>query len=129
MDGKRTYERIPDLFILEEKSEAETKKNRATLNKVEKLRKQRIREIQKKDVPDKYVETCENKPVMLFDWMDEFYTLQKNRGIRQLCAITSAKRFLNLYTENIALEKIDKAFCIGFSNFLKTCYKTSNDPV
>lgn len=52
LDGKRTYERIPDLFILEEKSEVETKKNRATLNKVEKLRKQRIREIQKNAVPD-----------------------------------------------------------------------------
>ena len=88
--------------------------------------KQRIREIQKNAVPNKYVETCEDKPVMLFDWMDEFYTLQKNRGLRQLGAITRAKRFLTLYTEDIALNKIDKAFCIGFSNFLKTGYKTSN---
>ena len=126
LDGKRTYERIPDLFILEEKSEADNKKNRATLNKVEKLRKQRIREIQKNAVPNKYLETCEDKPVMLFDWMNEFYTLQKNRGLRQLGAITRAKRFLTLYTDDIALNKIDKAFCIGFSNFLKTGYKTSN---
>ena len=66
LDGKRTYERIHDLFILEEKSEADTKKNRATLNKVEKLRKQRIREIQKNAVSNKYVETVEDKTVMLF---------------------------------------------------------------
>ena len=126
LDGKRTYERIPDLFIIEEKSETETKKNRATLNKVEKLRKQRIREIQKNAVPNKYVETVEDKTVLLFDWMDEYYTIQKNRGLRQLVVVARAKRFLTLYSKDIPLNKIDKAFCIGFSNFLKTGYKMSN---
>lgn len=46
-NGKRTYERLPDLFLLVETDDNSIRKNRATLNKVEKLRKQRTKELQK----------------------------------------------------------------------------------
>ena len=54
-NGKRTYERLPDLFLLVETDDNSIRKNRATLNKVEKLRKQRTKELQKNPVPDKYI--------------------------------------------------------------------------
>lgn len=38
-NGKRTYERLPNLFLLVETDDNSIRKNRATLNKVEKLRK------------------------------------------------------------------------------------------
>lgn len=37
-NGKRTYERLPNLFLLVETDDNSIRKNRATLNKVEKLR-------------------------------------------------------------------------------------------
>ena len=54
-NGKRTYERLPNLFLLVETDDNSIRKNRATLNKVEKLRKQRTKELQKNPVPDKYI--------------------------------------------------------------------------
>ena len=36
-NGKRTYERLPNLFLLVETDDNSIRKNRATLNKVEKL--------------------------------------------------------------------------------------------
>ena len=43
-NGKRTYERLPNLFLLVETDDNSIRKNRATLNKVEKLRKALVRE-------------------------------------------------------------------------------------
>lgn len=42
-NGKRTYERLPNLFLLVETDDNSIRKNRATLNKVEKLRKAQFR--------------------------------------------------------------------------------------
>ena len=124
-NGKRTYERLPDLFLLVETDDNSIRKNRATLNKVEKLRKQRTKELQKNPVPDKYISIKDTgqSPIMLSSWMDQYYTIQKNRGVRELSKITRTKKFLLTYSEDLELCQIDKSFCIGFSNYLKTEYK------
>lgn len=127
-NGKRTYERLPDLFLLVETDDNSIRKNRATLNKVEKLRKQRTKELQKNSIPDKYISIKDTgqSPIMLSSWMDQYYTIQKNRGVRELSKITRTKKFLLTYSEDLELCQIDKSFCIGFSNYLKTEYKMSD---
>lgn len=60
---------------------------------------------------------------MLSTWMDQYYTIQKNRGVRELSKITRTQKFLLTYSEDLELCQIDKSFCIGFSNYLKTEYK------
>ena len=124
-NGKRTYERLPDLFLLVETDDNSIRKNRATLNKVEKLRKQRTKELQKNPVPDKYISIKDTgqSPIMLSTWMDQYYTIQKNRGVRELSKITRTQKFLLTDSEDLELCQIDKSFCIGFSNYLKTEYK------
>lgn len=85
-NGKRTYERLPNLFLLVETDDNSIRKNRATLNKVEKLRKQRTKELQKNPVPDKYISNKDTgqSPIMLSSWMNQYYTIQKDRGVRAL---------------------------------------------
>ena len=127
-NGKRTYERLPDLYLLVETDDNSIRKNRATLNKVEKLRKQRTKELQKNPVPDKYISIKDTgqSPIMLYSWMDQYYTIQKDRGVRELSNITRTKKLLLTYSEDLELCQIDKSFCIGFSNYLKTEYKMSD---
>ena len=82
-NGKRTYERLPDLFLLVETDDNSIRKNRATLNKVEKLRKQRTKELQKNPVPDKYISIKDTgqSPIMLSSWTVSYTHLPVSRNL------------------------------------------------
>ena len=129
LDGKRTYERLPDLFLLPETSESNVKKNKATINKAEKLRKHRLKEIQQQIKSEKEsnihpASVDEPQGTMLFDWIKRYCEIQKSRGIRSLADCKRLTRYLGLYNKNVPLVDIDKDYCLGFIDFLRNGYKT-----
>lgn len=127
-NGKRTYERIPDLFMLMEIDDASIKKNKATLNKAEKLRKRRMHELQNQSQKQgKYIQSEESKQSLtLADWMDQYHEIQKKRGVRNLSHIKRVKTLLQQYDNAVTLGDIDKNFCLGFVDFLRTSYTCAN---
>jgi integrase len=123
--GKRTYERIPDLYIIPEDSEAAIKKNKATLNKAEKIRKQRQKEINQSKTETAETHPTEGK-MLLSEWIAKFTEIQKARGIRSMRDIVRLTRFVALYNKDIPLVDVDKAYCLGFINFLRCEYTMEN---
>ena len=127
-NGKRTYEHISDIFMLMETDDSSIKKNKATLNKVEKLRKKRMRELRTQPQShNKYIHTEEAKPSLkLSDWMDRYYEIQKKRGVRNIANIIRVKSLLLQFDADATLDGIDKNFCLGFVDFLRTGYICAN---
>jgi integrase len=125
LNGKRTYERIHDLFIIPEDSDAAIKKNKATLNKVEKIRKQRQKEINQSKIDVVETQTDTGK-ILLSEWIAKFTEIQKARGIRSTQDLTRIARYIRLYGKDIPLVDVDKAYCLGFIDYLRSEYTMPN---
>jgi integrase len=131
LSGKRTYERIPDLYIIPEVDEASVKKNRATLNKVEVMRRHRQAEINKalaeakaeadKEAQSKFVDY--NK-MTISEWLVRYKDIQKARGMRSIEVLDGITRLISLYNGDVLLKKVDKDYCLGFIDFLRNKYTT-----
>jgi integrase len=129
LDGKRTYERIPDLYIIPEVDEAAVKKNRATLNKVEKMRRHRQAEIKKaqaeaKAEADKKVQAqlVDYDKMTISEWLVRYKEIQIARGVRSTGDFDQISRLISLYDGNTPLKKVDKNYCMGFIYFLRCKY-------
>jgi integrase len=125
LNGKRTYERIPNLFIIPEDSDAAIKKNKATLNKAEKIRKQRQKEINQSKIDIVETQTDTGK-ILLSEWIAKFTEIQKARGIRSTQDLTRIARYIRLYGKDIPLVDVDKAYCLGFIDYLRSEYTMPN---
>lgn len=133
VDGKRSYERVPDLFILPEVDDESIRKNKAVLNKIEKIRKHRLNEIyeqlkgadEKESVNAEEVAASSHK-MMLSEWISEFYNIQKARGIHSLRRVAYLAKHLSMYGKDILLADIDKEYCLGFIEHLRSDYKKEN---
>jgi integrase len=125
LNGKRTYERIPNLFIIPEDSDAAIKKNKATLNKAEKIRKQRQKEINQSKIDVVETQTDTGK-ILLSEWIAKFTEIQKARGIRSTQDLTRIARYIRLYGKDIPLVDVDKAYCLGFIDYLRSEYTMPN---
>lgn len=128
IEGKRSYERLPDLVLIPETDGKSIRKNDATLKKAEVICRRRNREL-KKEIPDnKYVQPQEpEKPQLtLLKWIDQYHEIQKNRGVRNLGFINRLRKLLELFHDDIPLTDVDKQFCLDFINFLKNNYKTKS---
>lgn len=125
LNGKRTYERIPNLFIIPEDSDAAIKKNKATLNKAEKIRKQRQKEINQSKIDVVETQTDTDK-MLLSEWIAKFTEIQKARGIRSTQDLTRIARYIRLYGKDIPLVDVDKAYCLGFIDYLRSEYTMPN---
>lgn len=132
LEGKRTYERLPDLVLVPETDQKSIKKNDATLKKAEVICRKRNRQL-KKELPDnRYVlsQGAEASPLTLFGWIDKYREIQKNRGVRNLGIIKRLRDLLGLFHDDLPLADVDKQFCLDFINFLKNDYKTkSGNPI
>ena len=153
LGGKRTYERLPDLVMLPELdesasavgalSEAERlaihkqnekiiKKNDITLRKAQKLCRQRNKELKAQIPANKYVqeESEYKQAMMLLGWMNKYYDIQKSRGVRNLYVIKRVMRTIVQYNkeklgmDDVALANVDKNYCIGYVDFLRSGYRT-----
>jgi integrase len=129
--GKRTYERIPDLFIIPEVDEAAIKKNRATLNKVEVMRRHRQAEINKvqaeaKAKADKQAQEqiSDYNNMTISEWLVHYKGIQIARGARSIGDFDKIARLISLYDGNTPLKKVDKNYCLGFIEFLRYKYTT-----
>jgi integrase len=125
LNGKRTYERIPNLFIIPEDSDAAIKKNKVTLNKAEKIRKQRQKEINQSKIDVVEAQTDTGK-ILLSEWIAKFTEIQKARGIRSTQDLTRIARYIRLYGKDIPLVDVDKAYCLGFIDYLRSEYTMPN---
>lgn len=126
IEGKRTYERLPDLVLIPEADEKSIRKNDATLKKAEVICRRRNREL-KKEIPDnKYVQPQEPEKTQLtlLKWIDKYLEIQKSRGVRNLSVIKRLRKLLELFHDDLPLTDVDKQFCLDFINFLKNDYKT-----
>ncbi len=128
IEGKRTYERLPDLVLVPETDEKSIKKNDAALKKAEVICRKRNRELKKEIPNNKYVQEPEPEAsqLTLLNWIDRFSEIQKSRGVRNLGFINRLRKLLELFHEDIPLTDVDKQFCLDFINFLKNDYKTKS---
>ena len=85
-EGKRTYERLPDLVLVPETDQKSIKKNDATLKKAELICRKRNRQLKKELPNNKYVQSqeAEAPQFTLFNWIDNYREIQKSRGVRNL---------------------------------------------
>lgn len=132
-EGKRTYERIPDLVMLPEDDDKSIAKNYSTLRKAQKILMQRLREFKKTMKSSRYELDVlpEEKPITLVEWMDRFHDIQKSRGVRDLSRITTTKKILLSDAKDgefrdIALKDVDKKVCLDFIDHLRCEYKGRN---
>jgi hypothetical protein len=131
LDGKRTYERIPDLYIIPEVDEAAVKKNRATLNKVEKMRRHRQAEIKKAQAEAKaeadkkaQAQLVDYDKMTISEWLVRYKEIQIARGVRSTGDFDQISRLISLYDGTTPLKKVDKNYCMGFIYFLRCKYTT-----
>ena len=126
IEGKRTYERLPDLVLVPETDQKSIKKNDATLKKAEVICRKRNRQLKKELPNNKYVQSQEADvpQLTLFNWIDKYREIQKSRGVRNLSIITRLMKLLELFHDDLPLTDVDKKFCLDFVNFLKNDYKT-----
>ena len=126
LEGKRTYERLPDLMLVPETDQKSIKKNDATLKKAEVICRKRNRQLKKELPASKYVQIqeAEESQLTLFNWIDKYREIQKSRGIRNLGIINRLRKLLGLFHDDLPLTDVDKHFCLDFINFLKNDYKT-----
>lgn len=132
IEGKRTYERLPNLVLVPETDQKSIRKNDATLKKAEVICRKRNRQL-KKELPDKkYVQSqeAEVSQLTLFNWIDRYREIQKSRDVRNLDIINRLRKLLGLFHDDLPLTDVDKQFCLDFINFLKNEYKTkSGNPI
>ena len=131
-EGKRTYERLPDLVLVPESDQKSIKKNDATLKKAEVICRKRNRQLKKELPNSKYVQSqeAEDPQLTLFNWIDKYREIQENRGVRNLSIIKRFRKLLELFHDDLPLTDVDKQFCLDFINFLKNEYKTkSGNPI
>jgi integrase len=124
LDGKRKYERLENLLILPETDAATCRQNAATLKQVEKLRKQRQKEIDAQLAQEDPIE--DSKLLMLSDWVEKFAEIQKARGVRTFKDFEKACRFLQGFGRDLPLNAVDKNYCLDFIDYLRCDYIQRN---
>ena len=118
-NGKRTYEYLK-LYIIPETDENARKQNEASMNAANKLKSKHIIEMTNGEAG---IEN-EKEKVFLLDWMETYKKNQEKRGKKDENQIKVAIRILRDYAgERMTLDRIDKAFCQGYIDYLLTEYR------
>lgn len=130
-NGKRTYERIPDLAVLPETDAKSGKANKAALKAAEKILKQRLREVKnteslEQEAINEAVARDIERPLLLTDWMQQYDEIQKRRGVRETGRISLLVKMFADYSPERALVHVDKNFLLGFIDYLKCGYIGKN---
>jgi integrase len=129
LNGKRTSERIPDLYLLPEDSAANIKKNQATIRMAKKICKERLKEVKSQNetagISPKHVAKVElPHKTTLYEWLDRYTEIQRSRGVRALSTVIRCVPFIRQYHEDLPLADVDKKFCLGFIDFIRD-YKST----
>ena len=122
-NGKRRYEFL-DLHLIPEHTTADRLRNEQTMRAANAIKAQRIIEVANEVAG---VTREAGKKVLLLDWLQNYprTQAQKSRSVLQQdqCACNVLKQYAGEHTR---LSDIDRAFCLGFINYLTHTYKSTN---
>ena len=117
-DGKRTYEYLK-MYIIPETDNNARKRNQVTMDAANAIKSKRIIELTNGEAG---IENREK--VFLLDWMNTYKENQAKRGKKDGNQISVTIRILKDYTgERMTMDRIDKAFCQDYLDYLMTEYR------
>ena len=117
-DGKRTYEYLK-MYIIPETDNNARKRNQATMDAANAIKSKRIIELTNGEAG---IENREK--VFLLDWMNTYKENQAKRGKKDGNQISVTIRILKDYAgERMTMDRIDKAFCQDYLDYLMTEYR------
>ena len=117
-DGKRTYEYLK-MYIIPETDNNARKRNQATMDAANAIKSKRIIELTNGEAG---IENREK--VFLLDWMNTYKENQAKRGKKDGNQIAVTIRILKDYAgERMTMDRIDKAFCQDYLDYLMTEYR------
>ena len=117
-DGKRTYEYLK-MYIIPETDNNARKRNQATMDAANAFKSKRIIELTNGEAG---IENREK--VFLLDWMNTYKENQAKRGKKDGNQISVTIRILKDYAgERMTMDRIDKAFCQNYLDYLMTEYR------
>ena len=125
-NGKRWYEFLK-LYLVQEvgaNKAAAKQQNKNTWEVAEAIKAQRYRALLNGDAE---LKNNTNNKLLLLDWMQTYKEQQQNRGKENDRLITATIAIIEAYTggKKVMLKDIDKAFCLGFINYVANEYVSS----
>ena len=123
-DGNRSYEYLK-MYLIPETDDNARRQNEATLVAANKIKADRIIEMTNGEAG---IKTQKDEPrVLLLDYMQTYKENQIKRGKKDWRQIDTAMHIIRVYAgENVTLDQIDKQFCKGYIEFLRTEPKIRN---
>ena len=120
-DGKRSYDYLK-MYLIPETDEHSRRQNEATIIAANKIKADRIIEMTNGEAG---IKTVKDEPkVLLLDYMQTYKENQIKRGNNDWRQIDTAMHIIRLYAgRNVTLDQIDKQFCKGYIEYLRTEYK------
>lgn len=123
-NGKRTYEFLK-LYLIPEIDEAAKVQNQNTMQAANAIKAQRMIELANGQAGIKANPMLAK--MKLTDWMQVYQKslIRDNKTFGS--AINNTIRMLDVYRVGVLLKDVDKAFCIGFIDYIRNKYRTSTD--
>ena len=120
-DGKRSYEYLK-MYIVPETDANSRRQNQATLAAANKIKAERIIGLTNGEAG---IKQAKDEPkVLLLDWMNTYLEKQKKRGKKDWRQILVAIKIIKaLSGEKLTLDKVDRAFCQRYIDYLITEYR------
>ena len=131
--GNRSYEFL-SLFLQPETDEKTVRKNAATMHKAEKIVKERLREWKRlQQFEDAAIISAEEKPIdpkemLLSDWMDAFYEIQKKAGVKNIDIIKRLQKITVDFDSEARLCDINRDYCLRFVDYLRSLKQKNGEP-
>jgi integrase len=120
-DGKRTYEYLK-MYLVPERDEMTKRQNEATLIAANTIKSKRIIDLANGEAGIKTEKDKEK--ILLLDWLKTFGENQQRRGKKDSYQIKVTMNIIKEYAgQKVTLDQIDKAFCQGYIDYLRTEYK------
>lgn len=119
-DGKRSYEFLK-LYLIPEVDEAAKTRNANTLQAANAIKAQKIIELTNEDAG--VTKTASRSKMLLLDWMKHYseHKLKTGQSAAFHIQIDKAIKHLIKYKgDAVTMKEVDKAFCLGFIDYLNT---------
>lgn len=115
-NGKREYEFLK-LYLIPEKSPLDRIANINTLKLANEIKAKRLFDIIHGKSGMKDTVHCN----LLSEWINMMIERKRNKvSVSSIKGLSRLKRHLNIYNTNARLIDVDKQFCIGFTDYLRT---------
>ena len=118
--GVRRYEFLR-LYLLPGTQPAVRRHNARVLAAAETIKSQRICELARS--PAAAVAGPPSR-LLLTEWLERFYHSPLRQGLKGQKLLLNTIRIVRLYAPQARMRNVDKAFCLGFIDFLRHGYKT-----